>query len=224
MMPTMKPGALEVNDLIMVRPQADSLSRAYPSRVEDLQGENVTLAWPSDGGVRVSFRIEESVYLSYTRTDAVYGIQGIVKRTVTEPMALIQVHLVGQVERIQRREYVRVQAILPVEMILSSTVEEGLAPSITKISTKTIDLSAGGMAIHHKAVIPHGTLFDVQLNLPGSSSSLRLLAKVVRDSVFRDAYNEKMHRYGLMFLSVPEGTRSRLVKYVFDAQLKHMRR
>lgn len=187
-------------------------------------GGNVTLSWPSDGGIRVSFRIEESVYLSYTRPDAVYGIQGTIKRIITEPIALIQVHLVGQVERIQRREYVRVQAILPVVMTLNSTVEEGLSPSITKIITKTTDLSAGGMAFHHKAVIPHGTLFDVQLNLPGNSTALKLLGKVVRDSVFRDAYNEKMHRYGLMFLSVPEGMRSRLVKYIFDAQLKHMRR
>ncbi len=220
----MKPGALEVNDLIMVRPLVDTRGRAYPSRVEDLEREMVTLAWPTDGGMRITLHLEESLYLSYTGTDAVYGIQGTIKQIIHEPVPLVRVRLFGRVERIQRREYVRVQANLPVELTLSSPVGDGPVPAIAHFFARTLELSAGGMAIQHKESIPLGSLFDIRLTLPGNSSPLEFSAKVVRSSIFRDAFNEKMHRYGMMFLHVPEGHRSRLVKFVFDVQLKYRNR
>lgn len=127
-------------------------------------------------------------------------------------------------ERIQRREYVRVQTFLPVEMTLTTPIEEGQDHAIAFFHTNTLDISAGGMAIQHKLIIPHGALYDVKLTVPRILPPLQLLAKVVRSSSQKDAYNVKFYRFGLMFLSVTEGTRARLVKYVFDVQRKNMNR
>jgi c-di-GMP-binding flagellar brake protein YcgR len=220
----MKPGELQVNDLVMVRSLEDPSACAYPSRIEDLQDETTTLAWPTDGGIRIPIRRNETLYMSYTRSDAVYGRQVLVLKVMPEPIPVIDVTMSGPVERIQRREYVRVQAFLPVEMKLTKALEEGQEPAIAFFHTNSLDISAGGMAIQHKLTIPHGTLYDVKLSIPKLFPPLNLLAKAVRISVQKDAYDKKIYRYGFMFLSVPEGTRARLVKYVFDVQRKNMNR
>ncbi len=224
MPPNVKPGELQVNDLIMIRSMEDPSSRAYPSRIEDLQENAIALSWPTDAGIRVPIRTNEILYMSYTQADAVYGRQVLVYQVIPEPIPVIGVSLAGPVERIQRREYVRVPDILPVELTLTTPVEEGQDPAIANIHTNTLDISAGGMAIQHKLIIPNGALYEVKLTIPRILPPLKLLAKVVRISTQKDAYDKKIYRYGLIFLSVSEGIRARLVKYIFDVQRKNMNR
>jgi c-di-GMP-binding flagellar brake protein YcgR len=220
----MKPGDLQVNDLIMIRSSADSSERSYPSRIEDLRENIVTLSWPTDGGIRIAIRANEILHLSYARSDAVYGRQVSVLKVIPEPIPVISVALTGPVERVQRREYVRVQAVLPVEMTLTTPLEEGQDPGIAFFQTKTLDVSAGGLSIHHQLTIPHGALYDVKLAIPKVFPPLKLLAKVIRISIQKDAYGAKIYEYGLMFLSVAERTRARLVKFAFDVQRMDMNR
>lgn len=220
----MKPGDLQVNDLIMIRSMEDSSGRAYPSRIEDLQDDVVTLSWPTDAGIRIAIRTNEILYLSYTRADAVYGRQVLVLKVIREPIPVIGVALSGPMERVQRREYVRVQALLPVEMILTTPVEEGQDTGIAFLHTNTLDISAGGMSIQHKLSIPHGALYEVKLTIPKIFPPLKLLAKVVRSTTQKDAYGARNYRYGLLFLSVAEATRARLVKFAFDVQRLDMNR
>lgn len=87
----MKPGELQVNDLIMIRSMEDPSSRAYPSRIEDLEEDAVTLSWPTDAGIRIAIRAREVLYMSYTRSDAVYGQQVLVLKVIPEPIPVIGV-------------------------------------------------------------------------------------------------------------------------------------
>jgi c-di-GMP-binding flagellar brake protein YcgR len=220
----MKPGELEVNDLVMVRSLEDSSARAYPSRVEDRSEDKALLAWPTDGGVRIPIHKEDRLFVSFTRPDAVYGLETLVEKVLAEPIPLVGILLTGETQRIQRREYARVQALLPVEMIQASPIEEEDTGAIGHIHTNTLDISGGGMAIQHRQVISTGTLYDVRLSIPGQPPPLKMLAKVVRSTMLRDAHNKKIYKYGLMFISITEGILSRLVKYVFDVQRKSMNR
>lgn len=220
----MKPGELEVNDLVMVRSLEDSSHRAYPSRVEDRSEELAYLAWPTDGGARIPLRREDRLFVSFTRPDAVYGLESVVAKVQTEPIPLVGILLTGEIQRIQRREYARVQALLPVEMTQAAPIEGEDAVAILDIQTNTLDISGGGMAILNRHLIPLGTLYDARLSIPGQPPPLKLLAKVVRSVPLKDAHNQRIYKYGLMFISINEGIRSRLVKYVFDVQRKSMNR
>jgi c-di-GMP-binding flagellar brake protein YcgR len=202
----------------------EASGRAYPSRVEDRSEELVLLSWPTDGGARIPIRREDRLFVSFTRPDAVYGLESVVKKIQTEPIPLVGVLLTGEIQRIQRREYARVQALLPVEMTMASPLAEEEAAKVGRIRTNTLDISGGGMAIQNRHLIPTGTLYDVRLSIPGQPPPLKILAKVVRNVPLTDAHDERIHKYGLMFISLNEATRSRLVKYVFDVQRKSMNR
>jgi len=51
----------------------------------------------------------------------------------------------------------------------------------------------------------------------------RLRAKLVRCDRREDAHRNRIHRLGLMFLDMPESSRSRIVRFVFAAQKSAVR-
>jgi c-di-GMP-binding flagellar brake protein YcgR len=215
----MKPEFVEVNELVQVSVVDDPNSRAYPSRVEDIVGQKVNIAWPTDNGARVPFHQGEKLFLAYLRKDAVYGIEVVVDNTMHSPIPMLVVHSTTGVQRIQRREFVRVAAMLPVELSGKLAPDETSAKGsqVLIIKAHTNDLSGGGLSIQHKSPLPIGAVFETKLTLPGVAP-LNLLAKVVRQESKLDAYQSRIFRVGLAFLSINEGARSRIIRYVLEVQ------
>jgi c-di-GMP-binding flagellar brake protein YcgR len=206
---------LEVNELVQVTVMEGQSSRAYSSRVEDTVGQKVSIAWPTDSGMRIPFHANEKLFLTYHRKDAIYGVKVLVEQTIHTPIPLLVVRPISETERIQRREFVRVAAMIAVE--LAGKEDPQASQEVTVIRANTIDLSGGGFSIHHQSPLPAGTVFETKLSLPGGPP-LKLLAKVVRHERRVDVHQNRIVRIGLMFLSIPESARSRIVRYVFEAQ------
>ena len=198
----------------------------YSSRVEDYEGSNICLAWPTENGLRISIRAGEEVFLSFTREDAAYGLRANVEKTVSEPVPLVVVKPVGSVTRTQRREFVRVGVSLPVEMIgvVPSPADPDTEPVVLLIKGKTLDVSGGGFSVYYKDAVPTGTTFEAKFSLPGNSEELHLRVKLVRCERRSDAQGSRIHRLGLMFLDMPESTRSRIVRFVFGVQKSALRK
>jgi c-di-GMP-binding flagellar brake protein YcgR len=206
--------SLEVNELVQVTVTEGESSRAYSSRVEDTVGQSVSIAWPSDSGMRIPFHRNEKLYLTYQRKDAIYGVQVVVEQTIHSPIPMLVVRPISQTQRIQRREFVRVAAMIAVELV--GKEDSGASDPILVIKANTIDLSGGGFSIHHQSALPAGAVFETKLSLPGGP--LELLAKVVRIERRVDVHQNRIVRIGLTFLSISESARSRIVRYVLEAQ------
>jgi len=206
--------SLEVNDLVQVAVADGSSSRSYSSRVEDTAGPKVSIAWPTDSGMRIPFHVKEELTLTYPRQDAIYGVRVVVEETIHTPIPVLVVRPISATQRIQRREFVRVGAMIAVE--LTGKLDPA-APEVTLIKANTIDLSGGGFSIHHQSPLPVGTVFDTKLSLPGGPP-LKLLAKVVRHDRRVDVHQNRIVRIGLMFQSIHESALSRIIRYVLEAQ------
>src|ERR1044072_5089624 len=77
----------------------------------------------------------------------------------------------GEVERVQRREWARVDAILPLPIKGVERPREG--------ETKTLSVSGGGVLVKDKWNMPIG--IDVRIELkPESGEAIRALGRVVR--------------------------------------------
>ena len=214
--------SLQVNELLQVSFMDGESAHGYSSRVEDLDGGKICIAWPTENGLRVSIRAGEEVFLSFTREDASYGLRAKVEKTVPEPLPVVVVEPVGSVTRTQRREYVRVRTSIPVEMIgVPDPSQE--TPVVLLIKTRTLDLSGGGFAVYYKDAVPSGTVFETRFSLPGTPEEFHLHAKLVRCERREDAQRNRIHRFGLMFLEMPESTRSRIVRFVFGIQKSAVR-
>jgi c-di-GMP-binding flagellar brake protein YcgR len=159
----------------------------------------------------VTVRAGEEVFLSFTREDAAYGLRAKVERTTAEPVPVVVVEPVGSITRTQRREFVRVRTSIPVELIgVPDPSQE--SEVVLLIKTRTLDISGGGFAVFHKDAVPQGTIFETRFSLPGTPEDRR-----------EDAERNRIYRLGLMFLDMPEGTRSRIVRFVFGVQKSAVR-
>jgi len=213
----------QVNELLQVSFMDGESPHGYSSRVEDLDGAKICIAWPTENGLRVSVRAGEEVFLSFTREDAAYGVRAKVEKTVSAPLPVVVVEPVGSVTRTQRRDFVRVSASIPVEMIgVPDPSEE--TPVVLLIKTRTLDLSGGGFSVYFKDAVPRGTIFETRFSLPGTPEEFHARAKLVRCERREDAQRNRIHRLGLMFLDMPESTRSRIVRFVFGVQKSAIRR
>ena len=207
----------QVNELLQVNFIGGESAQGYSSRVEDLDGAKICIAWPTENGLRVSVRAGEEVFLSFTREDASYGLRAKVEKTSAEPVPVVVVEPVGSVTRTQRREFVRVRTSIPVELIgVPDPSQETTV--VLLIKTRTLDLSGGGFAVHHKDAVPAGTIFETRFSLPGTPEEFHLRSKLVRCDRQEDAQRNRIYRLGLMFLDMPESTRSRIVRFVFGVQ------
>jgi len=212
----------QVNELLQVSFMDGESAQGYSSRVEDLDGGKICIAWPTENGLRVSVRAGEEVFLSFTREDAAYGLRAKVEKTVAEPVPVVVVEPIGSVTRTQRREFVRVRTSVPVEMIgVPDPSQETTV--VLLIKTRTLDLSGGGFAVYYKDAVPAGTIFETKFSLPGMPEEFHLRAKLVRCERREDAQGNRIHRLGLMFLDMPESTRSRIVRFVFGVQKSAVR-
>jgi c-di-GMP-binding flagellar brake protein YcgR len=217
----MKQVRAEVNELVQIQAVDDPNSRTYHSRVEDASDERISISWPTEAGMRIPFHKKENLFLSFTRQDAVYGFHASVTETIQGPIPMLILHATGEIQRIQRREYVRVISLVPVELSAVMTTpsnSEDSQPNVLSIRTNTVNISGGGIAIHHKSPVPLGIIFQLALTLPGHHEPLQLSARVVRNEAREDVNKNRFFLVGLQFLSIPERLRSRIVRHVFDVQ------
>jgi PilZ domain-containing protein len=119
----------------------------------------------------------------------------------------LTIALSGDVERIQRREFVRVAAHLDVSVL-------GVAGEIGG-DTTTLDLSGSGMRVQDKFNFPLGIDVRIVLQLP-DGEPLTALGRIVRVGSEED-------QKGIRFDSVSRADEDRLMRYIRDREVKALR-
>ena len=118
---------------------------------------------------------------------------------------LVRVAMHGNVERIQRREWARVEAAVPVRV---HAIEDDAGGE-----TVTLNVSGGGVLLKDHWQLPLGT--DVQLELVVDPASVRALGRVVREA----ARDEK----GVRIDSIARADEERLLRFVREREMAAMR-
>jgi c-di-GMP-binding flagellar brake protein YcgR len=216
----MREPTVEVNDLIDVQIPNDIHSLAYKSRIDDIDEDGIlNISWPTDNGVPIPIRQNQTLTISYMRDDAVYTFSGIVEDREREPIARILMRPAGPPERIQRRHFFRVKTALSVELIYRQAVGAGdSAPRNSILRWKTYDISGSGLSIRHSDAIPDGTLLDCNLMLPSEGSAIKILCKVTHSEPISQGSKESLYHIGMYYLSINDPDRTRIVRHVFKVE------
>jgi hypothetical protein len=119
----------------------------------------------------------------------------------------LTIGLSGDVERIQRREFVRVAAHLDVTV---HGVEQEIGGETT-----TLDVSCRGMRIQDKFNLPIGVDVRIELQMP-EGPPLTALGRVVR-------VGSEADQKGVRFDSVSRADEDRLMRYIRDREVKALR-
>jgi hypothetical protein len=119
----------------------------------------------------------------------------------------LTITLSGDVERIQRREYVRIAAHLEVTV---KGIDEPIGGE-----TSTLDVSGSGIRITDKWRLPLGLDVRVELALP-EGPPLSALGRVVREGAEED-------QKGIRLDGVSRGDEDRLMRYIRDREVQALR-
>jgi c-di-GMP-binding flagellar brake protein YcgR len=148
----------------------------------------------------------QEVAVEYKTGRGIQRFGGILQLDSARPEQL-RVVMHGEAERIQRREWARVEAILPITI---KGIDEPVGGE-----TQTLNVSGGGVLVKDKWNMPLGIDVRIELRPEGGSEPIRALGRVVRVA----SAEEK----GIRIDSISREDEERLVRLVRERELSALR-
>ena len=174
-----------------------------PATVSAVEGGAIVLVLAVKDS-RVARLAGAEVAVEYKTGRGIQRFGGILQIDVGETLRVIT-H--GEVERVQRREWARVEAILPIKIKGVDEPIEG--------ETQTLNVSGGGVLVKDKWNMPLGIDVRIELQPGGGSEPIRALGRVVRVA----SPEEK----GIRIDSISREDEERLVRLVRERELSALR-
>ncbi len=203
---------VRVNDRI----QVELDGKTHLSRIEDIQGDELHVAAPVERGGSPTVRSGQDITVNLFEGMGIKQFYGTVIRVETSRVAIVVVGDLKFVGTIQRREHVRISQKVPVRFRL----EEGPDGRAPWFEGATQDISGGGMQIVADSrgidAIVKGDLLEIELYLP-DQSPVKAVGQIVRASS-SNPLTATTVRFGVQFVDIGAGERSRIVRYVLRRQ------
>lgn len=209
----MRHKAFVPNKKVSIRVIEGEYQGNYNSRIEEINDDKMILALPFIGTVPVPIRAGERIVVYSATKDAVYGVVGEVIKRQLEPLPLLYVAITGNVERVQRRSYVRVPILLNVMYRIKG--DEKIYTTYTK------DVSGGGIKIVLPEPLRIRDILQVRLELPAPESPIDCEGEVVwtdKEEILSGNKLEEILYAGVEFTLIDEKERERLIRFLFCYQ------
>jgi hypothetical protein len=155
---------------------------------------------------RVTRLAGEEVAVEYKTGRGIQRFGGILQLDADHPEQL-RVIMQGEAERIQRREWARVEAILPITI---KGVDEPVGGE-----TQTLNVSGGGVLVKDKWNMPLGIDVRIELTADAGAPPIRALGRVVRAA--------EQDQKGVRIDSISREDEERLVRLVRERELAALR-
>ena len=192
------------------------MGTVYKCRVIDIQDEAILVDIPinQDTKRQSLFELNSIVDVSFSHQDAVYRFPSmIIKTNLTEKIPWMALsYFPDRIQKIQRREYIRVETILDVSVHFPHN-------ECTDFITVTHDLSGGGAAllVDKSLTIPRDVEVDLMFILPlkGELEYIPIYGKTVRVL----ERNEGKNILSVKFNNMTQEDQQRIIQYCFQKQL-----
>ena len=168
-----------------------------PVRVFE-RGDQLVLVLMLEAGEELQPDSSEPLSLEYISTQGLIRFSG---EATLEGRDLVRFTVAAEREVVQRREFVRVDAVQPVVLAIGHHGEQ--------ISTHAIDVSGGGMLLTGPD-LPLDSSVRFSLHLGANLAPIEGRAHVVR--------NDEQGRRALVFDDISSADRQRLIHFVFECQ------
>ena len=180
----------------------------YLTRIEEVGERILTVGALFNHGEMVGLREGTKVKLKFWDEAAVYSFEGKIMQKIAVPIPMLVLELPDSVDKVQRRNFVRVPASYPVSF--RSVTKEGLSDFH---KGTMLDLSGGGLRFLTKEPVENKSLLYVFLTLP--KGDLQTPVRVCRSEKIEDS---KHYRVSVEFHDISERERDQIIHCVFDIQ------
>lgn len=197
--------ALERGQHVLLRPAVGGAP--VPAQVEATDGEILTLVLsvrPAPGAPGWG---DGRAIVEYTTRRGVHRAGGTVLVDPAQPEVLRLRHD-GQPEVLQRRNFVRVDAVVPVQVKITD-------PLRGSAHTTTLNVSGGGMLFRDPIGLPFGARVEVVVELAAGSAPVRAVGRIARE------VSDEVK--GMEIVEIGRDDRERLIRYVTERERMALR-
>jgi hypothetical protein len=170
--------------------------------VKDADTGGLLLRLDGGGADPLELVADKPVSVEFTNSRGVCRIPGTAQAAGSG--SALRVDATGAIELIQRRDYVRVEAFVPVTY-------QPAGPDGWTATAHTLDVSGGGFRIADGEGLRLGDMMRFTLELGEGEEPVQVVAEVVREAG-EDA------AFGMRFVEILELDRQRLVRWVFERE------
>jgi len=203
---------LQPNQLIELRIENESVYESYRTRVEDAYDDLLVVGVPIRMGVLVPIRVGTHLEVQFRMHNGIqegrFTCQAVVEKRFHAKVPLLQLRLLSPWEKIQDRNFLRVPVSIDTLFVLYKEGGGELPPQ----SGVMLDLSAGGFLLRSD----HEFDLDDEVRVSFTLKEDRIMAQA---TMVRFVPKDSGVDYGFAFLDLPEATRQRIIKFVFQRQI-----
>lgn len=202
---------------VIIRGKEQGKKRVMVSQVlEDAREGVLVIAMPIFKRRLVPIKTDRTIEIMFYRDNGVYEFEARVVGRSGGRIPNLKVQALTSVKKSQRRDYYRLNTVLPVKVSISNS--EGEESVI--IRCLTLDLSAGGMRLASDRDIEKDCIINCDMMLSNKPYSVK--AKVVRSTA---VYNQEYaFEIGVQFIELKEKVRCSIIGFIFEEQRKLKRK
>lgn len=180
----------------------------FKTRIEEIKEKSISIGVPIIEGQFIPLRENTKLEVFFFDVFTAYKFATAIIERIILPIPIFIIEYPAEIIKIQRRQFVRVQAVIPLVYRLLN--QEG---SGEYKKAYMINFSGGGALLKSLENIPTGTLILVKAVF--GTTEMEVPACVTR-SIPKD--DQGFFRFSIQFQQITEKQRDRIIKYVFDIQ------
>jgi c-di-GMP-binding flagellar brake protein YcgR len=221
----------KINQNIEVGIKYGPLQGIYHSRIENVSEDTLEIAIPSKHGHLLQLPQEISFTCRLALHSSLYVFKTkIIRVEVKQHVPTWVVEIPEDIEKIQRRSFIRIDIRLPVclkivDDEMPQTIQgqqytpQELQSKTWDVSTK--DLSGSGARLISKFQLPEKLLVSLELTLP-EIGKFFTVAQVIRSELSNPEFG--LYWTGVNFIALSEVERDKVVRYIFKKQIELRKR
>lgn len=189
---------------------------SYLSRVMDLTTTEIKLMAPTLHGELVPLRTNTPIKVFYVGEHAQYSFRSVVTGRFKEPIPGLTIKFPHSVERIQRREFVRLTEKIDFQFQIVEKADGYRLLDQPVDTGSTLDISAGGMKFLYPQSVELGTVLELSIKAEELEVD-NFLGRVVRS---QKSLEEKVKGYeiSIVFESLAPYFQDKIISWIFDKQ------
>lgn len=201
------------NQLVELHLDTGDGRQVFRTRVEDAYDDIVLVGAPLQQGhvvpIRVGTQLQIEFILKGQIQEGRFGNTAIVEKRVRTQVPLLQLRLLGDWEKKQKRDFVRVP--VHIDAVVVPKQEDGSElPAQTAL---ILNLSGGGFLL--RSAHPFQLEDEVRVSFRVGDEQIVAAAHVARMVL-----TETGQDYGFAFLDIPEKMRKVIIQFVFKRQIE----
>lgn len=208
-------------DLQIFEPNNNNLTTLLKSEFEWLEEDDlVVIAAPIYQGELYKIRLGAIIDIYYINKRSLYKFKStLIERDIREGLSLLKLKAISDIEKIQRRQYYRLECILPIKYCVyndQSDTQKGHENIYQDSFTK--DLGGGGLNVLFVDEVQLNTIVEFKLEL-NEKSSINFIGKVIR-AADNGKQNKYKYEVGIVFKKIDNKARESIISFILQEQRK----